>query len=186
MTELYPLFEHFPKIPRLSNAGMVITEKIDGTNAQIRILEDGRILVGSRNRYITTEADNYGFARWVETHKEELRGLGVGTHYGEWYGTGIQRGYHLSEKRFALFNTSQWNENHLPPNCCGVVPVLYAGKFDPARIQEALEGLRTNGSVLVPGFPEPEGVVVYLPITHSRYKVLLENDDGHKGQKEEG
>jgi hypothetical protein len=33
-------FEPFPKIPRLKNSLMRITEKIDGTNAQILIPED--------------------------------------------------------------------------------------------------------------------------------------------------
>lgn len=65
-------FVEFRKIPRL-NREIVVTEKIDGTNAQILVSDDGKELIaGSRNRWITTENDNHGFAKWVESNKEEL------------------------------------------------------------------------------------------------------------------
>jgi hypothetical protein len=38
-----PPFEKFPSIKRLSR-DMIVTEKIDGTNASICITEDGRFL----------------------------------------------------------------------------------------------------------------------------------------------
>lgn len=50
MSELPP-FVGFPKIPRLKRH-IFVTEKIDGTNAQVVVLEDGRVLAGSRNRWI--------------------------------------------------------------------------------------------------------------------------------------
>jgi hypothetical protein len=87
---------------------MIVTEKLDGTNAQVHITDDGRIFAGSRNRWITPDADNFGFARWVAEHEEELRALGPGSHYGEWWGSGIQRRYGLDEKRFSLFNVGRW------------------------------------------------------------------------------
>lgn len=73
------MFEEFQKIPRLKR-NCVITEKIDGTNAQIHITDDGEMLIGSRSRYITTKEDNYGFARWAEAHRDELLTLGAGRH----------------------------------------------------------------------------------------------------------
>ena len=45
-------FEEFPKVPRLSR-GCVITEKIDGTNAQVMVDEDGTVTAASRTRIIT-------------------------------------------------------------------------------------------------------------------------------------
>lgn len=84
MTTELPPFEGFPAIPRLKRQ-CVITEKIDGTNAQICILEDNRIIAGSRTRWITPEDDNFGFARWVKEHEDELRLLGPGSHFGEWW-----------------------------------------------------------------------------------------------------
>lgn len=127
-------FEDFPKIPRLSRT-MIITEKIDGTNAQIFIETLGVrpdepqvgswpftiakvvpgigttfIYAGSRTRWVTPgkDKDNHGFAGWVRDHAEELFNLGEGRHFGEWWGQGIQRGYNLKEKRFSLFNTGRW------------------------------------------------------------------------------
>ena len=103
-------FRKFNKIARLSRE-IVVTEKIDGTNGLIAIGEDGEFQVGSRNQWITPEKDNAGFARWAYDHKGELMTLGVGFHYGEWWGQGIQRGYGLKEKRFSLFNTSRWSDD---------------------------------------------------------------------------
>jgi hypothetical protein len=102
-------FSEFPKMARLSRE-VIITEKIDGTNAQILITKDNRLLTGSRTRWITPNDDNYGFAKWVEENREEVLKLGIGRHFGEWWGSGIQRGYNLpkGEKRFSLFNVSRW------------------------------------------------------------------------------
>ena len=92
-------FTEFPKIARLSRE-CTITEKIDGTNGSIYIGENGEFLIGSRTQWITPERDNHGFARWCMEHKEELFKLGIGHHFGEWWGSGIQRGYGLTEKRW--------------------------------------------------------------------------------------
>jgi hypothetical protein len=178
-------FVAFDKIPRLRR-GCTITEKIDGTNAQVYIPEDGGpVLAGSRNRWITPEADNFGFAAWVQEHAEELRaGLGPGRHFGEWWGSGIQRRYGLDHKRFSLFNTSRWtNEDGKPhpslPACVHVVPVLYNGVFAIEEIDAALGVLAGFGSVAAPGFMNPEGIVVYHHASRTLHKVTL-GDDGHK------
>lgn len=175
-------FEGFPKIPRLKR-NVVITEKIDGTNAQLAIPEDyhagNRMRIGSRNRWITPQDDNFGFARWATEHEEELVAkLGPGRHFGEWWGAGIQRRYGLTEKRFTLFNSARWNESNLP-SCCSVVPVLYAGEFTTDAVEGCMRRLREGGSVVAPGFMNPEGVVVYMQATGQMYKVTF--DDKHKG-----
>ena len=175
-------FIGFPSIARLSGNHMVVTEKIDGTNAQIRISEDGQFLVGSRTRWITPEDDNYGFARWAKEHEEELRaGLGFGSHFGEWWGSGCQRGYGLKngEKRFSLFNVGRWKS---APACCHLVPVLYEGQFETSSIDAALEALRTGGSVAAPGFMNPEGVVIWHAAARVLFKKTL-GGDGHKTDK---
>lgn len=174
-------FKEFQKIPRLSRA-MIVTEKIDGTNACIYIGEDGEFLTGSRTRWITPEDDNFGFSRWAHEHKAELLTLGPGHHYGEWFGLGIQRRYGLDEKRFSLFNTSRWLANEPRPACCGVVPVLYGGVFDSNAIDAVVESLRVNGSVAAPGFMKPEGVVIYLSAARAMFKKTLEKDEEWKGK----
>lgn len=161
MTDL-PEFAPFPKISRLFRP-FVVTEKIDGTNASVHVLEDGRVLAASRTRWITPEADNHGFARWVEEHEEELRvGLGVGSHYGEWWGSGIQRRYGLKEKRFSLFNTARWGDDAVRPACCHVVPVLY----DTVALQVSLDSgeIAAAAPSAFPGLPEidPSGTHVLV------------------------
>ena len=174
-------FVPFPKIPRLKR-NIVITEKIDGTNASILVPEDGGpLLVGSRNRWITPDDDNYGFARWVKEREEILRAaLGPGHHFGEWWGQGIQRRYGLDHKRFSLFNTGRWHG--VVPTHCHVVPVLYAGSWSQEAIDDALAKLRDGGSVAAPGFAKPEGIVIFHAASQSLWKVTIEKDDEPKGK----
>jgi len=172
-------FVEFPKMPRLSRE-IIVTEKIDGTNAQVHITEDGRIFAGSRTRWITPEADNFGFAAWVRDNTEDLMTLGPGSHFGEWWGAGIQRRYGLSEKRFSLFNVDRWGE--VRPACCDVVPVLYRGNFCTVAIDNALDHLRVNGSVAAPGFMNPEGVVVFHLAGRVGFKKTIHKDEVPKGQ----
>lgn len=171
-------FIPFPKIPRLKR-GCVITEKIDGTNAQVVVGEDGSVRAGSRNRWITPEDDNFGFARWVADHADGLRELGPGQHFGEWWGLGIQRGYGLSERRFSLFNVGRWSD--VRPACCHVVPALYEGDFSTEAVDTFLDLLKVGGSVAAPGFIKPEGIIVYMTAARHTYKVLAENDNEPKG-----
>lgn len=172
-------FVGFQKIPRLSRE-IVVTEKIDGTNAQIVIDEMGKMLVGSRSQWITPENDNHGFARWAHENYDSLVRLGPGRHYGEWWGSGIQRSYGLKEKRFSLFNTSRWGEQR--PTCCQVVPIIYQGPFSEAAIMAALEELKTKGSLAAPGFMRPEGIVVFHTAANFCFKKTLEKDEEWKGK----
>lgn len=180
-------FESFGKISRLSR-DVIITEKIDGTNAQIFIGEDGEFLVGSRTRWITPgkTTDNAGFAHWAHEHKEELLKLGPGRHYGEWWGNGINRGYGLEEKRFSLFNVSRWSDPSLRPSCCGVVPMLYTGAFDTDSISRLLNQLSVQGSWAAPGFMKPEGIVIFHTAFGALFKKTIENDEKPKGQTNNG
>ena len=193
-------FREFPKMARLSRE-VIITEKLDGTNAQICISDDGKtMLVGSRQRWITPADDNYGFAAWAEAHREELLTLGPGRHFGEFWGHGIQRNYDLKEKRFSLFNVQRWalhgtapktyptmdprvtrTQDVLPP-CCGLVPVLDRCIFDTNTVDIWLHHLLTCGSVAAPGFMRPEGVVVFHIAGNVGFKKTTGND-GNKGTK---
>jgi hypothetical protein len=192
----------------------IITEKIDGTNASILIAssegrpiscaihewwEEGQeysfvMLAGSRTRWITPQDDNFGFAAWVAQNFDQLKTLGPGHHFGEWWGSGIQRNYGLKERRFSLFNTPRWalhgteprsfptadprivkTQDVLPP-CVGLVPVLYQGEFHTHRINEALTDLERNGSKAAPNFMEPEGIVVFHVAGNVAFKKTIEKD----------
>lgn len=184
-----PAFRPFEKIARLSR-DMVITEKIDGTNGVIYIPEIGdyvdgveKIIAGSRNRWLdpVKGQDNFGFASWVQEHREELLTLGPGYHYGEWWGAGIQRGYGLDHKRFSVFNPFRYKA--LPP-CVHVVPILAQYTFDLHVVDHALADLRMGGSVAAPGFMDPEGVVVYHVSSKTLFKKTIEGDEKPKGAGE--
>ena len=208
-------FTPFPKIGRLFRP-VVITEKIDGTNAAVVVSDmapynygdeevvgpgivintDGHKLDGwepvfvyaqSRKQVISPEQDNFGFAKWVREHARELAmGLGVGVHFGEWWGAGIQRKYGLEEKRFSLFNTARWNGEYNDngtrrPDCCHVVPVLAElEEFDTAAIKGVLSTLKVRGSSAAPGFMDPEGIVTYHRHSNSLFKTTVKNDDKGK------
>jgi hypothetical protein len=175
-------FKEWPKIYRF-NREIIVTEKIDGTNAQICIGEDGTFLVGSRTRWITPEDDNHGFAYWAYEHKEELMKLGEGRHYGEWWGNSIQRGYGCptGDKRFSLFNIIRWTKTP-PPDCCSIVPVLYQGMFSEEAIKQCLLGLKHHGSRAIP-FMNPEGIVVYHTQANMCFKITIEGDEYHKSER---
>lgn len=195
-------FEAFPKMARLSR-DCVITEKLDGTNAQIVIGQwqdfpedfvikhnlindqviDGTdycMFAGSRTRYLTLTEDNFGFAKWVSNNWQELIKLEKGRHFGEWWGKGIQRNYGLTEKRFSLFNTGRWNDENKPA-CCHLVPVLWHGLFDTLDVDNTLEALQQFGSRAAPGFMKPEGIVIWHEAARQLFKKTLENDSVPKG-----
>lgn len=197
------MFEGFGKISRLLSMPMLITEKIDGTNAQIFIDQrcniptedlgfnliddqvvdstDLCIIAGSRNRYITPLSDNHGFARWVQENAQELLKLGPGRHFGEWWGQGLPKNYGLKEKRFSLFNTGRWSNPETRPSCCLAVPVLHYDQFSQNDIEQVKGKLKETGSVAVPGFMDPEGIVVFLPKANVLFKSTFEGDDLPKG-----
>lgn len=180
-------FEPWPKIARL-NRDITITEKIDGTNAAVVVHTDGEgqcvVAAQSRKRLITPGDDNFGFARWVHENAVDLAAtLGPGRHFGEWWGSGIQRGYGLDkgEKRFSLFNTARYGPLDLSavPKL-GVVPVLFQGPFGEMAVSDSLDALRFHGSVAAPGFMDPEGIIVFHSAAQQMFKVTIHGDEAPK------
>jgi hypothetical protein len=194
-------FKEFPKTPRLHKC-VIVTEKIDGTNAAVVVSEIeehraglnlvndnelrivGRLVVAaqSRSRLLTLKDDNFGFARWVQENAEELVLLGVGCHFGEWWGSGIQRGYGLpkGEKRFSLFNVDRWcDQLGARPKCCHVVPTLAVGDGFEHCVPQALHCLQLDGSHAAPGFKNPEGVMAFHTASRSYFKRTFKGD-AHK------
>jgi hypothetical protein len=188
-------FKAFEKIPALHKIEMAITQKLHGSNAVVAIEEvldinsatdptelleiDTKIFrlqCGSRTRWIKPTDDNYGFATFVNQHREEfIRKLGAGVHFGEWIGLGINSGEGLDHKVFVLFDFWKYPpERPLPPNTV-VVPVLYRGSLNTSKIDECMSDLKTNGSKLSPGFNRPEGIVI--TILGQRIKKVFEAED---------
>lgn len=197
-------FKDFQKIARYSRE-VIVTEKIDGTNAQIFIAnkdslpasdyndpiiasKDNLIMcAGSRNRFISIEHDNYGFAKWVNENADELFHLGPGRHFGEWWGSGIQRKYDQTEKHWSLFNVHKYldnydNEKPTCPKCCRVVPILWRGNFDDFNAREIMDKLQFDGSSAAPFYMKPEGIVIFHSASGSLFKKTFENDSTGKGE----
>lgn len=183
------VFEPFPKIARLKREA-VVTEKIDGENMAIKISDDGcEIQCQSRNQNIYVHKDVSGFANWVHAHSAELiKQLGPGIHFGEWWGSGIGRGYGLKEKRFSLFNVHRWHTESEDCKCveaplCYVVPTLTRiNRFSTEEVDKALAELKVTGSIAAKGYNNPEGVVVFHTQNSALYKVTYEYDVQGKGR----
>ena len=82
--------------------------KLHGTNAAIRLCSDGSVVAQARNRDLTIDHDNYGFAAFVENLKKILNSKGIPETviYGEFAGPGIQQSVAVSQipkKVFAIF-----------------------------------------------------------------------------------
>lgn len=187
-------FKAYPKMGRFSRE-VIVTEKCDGTNAQVCITRDGQFMVGSRTRWITPENDNYGFAKWAMEHKDELMTLGAGRHFGEWMGAGIQRNYGIREKRWLMFNVTQFclhTEEPQPiptgdpvnvkmqsrlPACVGLVPILWRGNMDDLNVPFIMDDLKTNGSRIVPHYQNPEGIVIWHTASNTGWKKTIDGDD---------
>lgn len=209
----YPKFQSIPRYFR----DAVITEKVDGTNGLISIqpfpdiigtgewespavfdhvswvrLADGSavaVKAGSKNRWLAQSDDNFGFAKWVLNNAATLvADLGEGMHYGEWYGSGIQRGYGLTKgaKKFALFNVHRWSPAVFTTPNLVVVPTLHVSLGEHRSLSEdvnaCLEMLEQKGSVMEPGFMNPEGVVIYHTHAKQYFKATLDHNDAHKGE----
>lgn len=181
-------FKPFPKIERVSKSYMTVTQKIHGTNAQVFIYDtatlgpDGEVVpikelkVGSRTRWITPEDDNFGFAKFVYENKQEfIDKLGIGQHFGEWAGPGINSGEGLKEKTFILFDRHRYPpERALPPRTT-IVPLLHSGPVDLTQLPHIMQQLKEGGSSLVPGFMRPEGIVVQ--VFGTRLKMVFDAEE---------
>lgn len=193
------LFERYsdPGEPGLTTVTNFANERYQ---AALVGIDTNLYLVGaqSRNRLIHPTKDNAGFARWVFENAEELATvLGVGRHFGEWWGQGIQRNYGMTSKRFSLFNVHRYagpligSSIDNPDGLAGTsaldtVPILYQGPFVTAAVTQTLEILRNEGSKAAPGFDRPEGVVVYHSASKQVYKAFVDAEDeaAPKGARE--
>lgn len=206
MTELH-VFQDYGKIPRWANEHVWVSEKIDGSNSAVVIerqeeqretdavvryvyVDDVAYVVRaqSRKRFLLPgkQTDNFGFAQYVFDNAEALvKTLGVGRHYGEYWGSGIQRGYGMvnGERWFSLFPTSRVSRSFqnyhdiLTVPQLNIVPELYSGPWSGNVIEDCLDVLRDHGTFASNGAGQAEGVVVTFKLSGARYKAFV-NDDG--------
>lgn len=116
-----PIFDQSRAKPVLTYRGTV---KLHGTNAGIVFKDsDKSIQYQSRERVLTLEQDNAGFALYMMGREDVLRGMFRNildanpeakeiAIYGEWCGQGIQKGVAISEvpKMFVIFGVKLFTE----------------------------------------------------------------------------
>lgn len=108
-----PIYDHNRTLPVLAFRGTV---KLHGTNAGIVLLLDEGVQFQSRERVLTLEEDNAGFASHMSGNYDAVRVIleQVASHvevkdhvavYGEWCGGNIQKGVAIAElpKMFVIF-----------------------------------------------------------------------------------
>lgn len=115
--------------PKISFRG---STKLHGTNAGIRLEPDGTLVAQSRERDLSIESDNAGFAAFVvrnetlirEWFQQEtvLRGALVTVIFGEWCGGNIQKGVALNQlpKMFVPFASGNSEEIQLHEALCSL------------------------------------------------------------------
>lgn len=183
----------------LADLDWAYDSSLDGTVNDFHLTEpdlftqvgDFGVFAQSRSRLIAPDNDNYGFAKWVLKNADALVAtLGEGTHFGEWWGSGIQRKYGLTgdDKRFSLFNTKRWStEAGLDAlegsgiRALNVVPTLYEGLYSQGNINTSIDALRRHGSFAA-DFPRAEGIVIFHHASRDMFKVTLEGDEAPKGE----
>jgi hypothetical protein len=113
---------HGKPLPVIEYEGRI---KLHGTNAGIHVnIDTGKVTAQSRERSLTVNSDNYGFAAFVARNEaailahvkpwfegfigaeeaDEVRGVTI---YGEWIGPGIQKNVgiaQLPERQFVVFS----------------------------------------------------------------------------------
>lgn len=106
-----PIFDYTRPLPTITFTGTV---KLHGTNAAIGYSKQGGLWCQSRERILSIEKDNAGFAFWVESNKEYFEKLLCDISdkpefydtvliYGEWAGKGVQKGVGISELDKAFY-----------------------------------------------------------------------------------
>lgn len=114
-------------LPTLTFTG---TTKLHGTNASVVFHKDGSHVFQSREREISIESDNAGFAMWGERNIDHFLRIFAKVHndncekvaiWGEWCGGSIQKGVALNQlpKMFVIFDIAlidaEGKRTHLTP-----------------------------------------------------------------------
>lgn len=201
-----PQYKAVAKMPTLEFEGTV---KLHGTNASV-VVDGGEVRYQSRNRVITKEDDNAGFAAWAESGDW----LGYATQfskgevpviiYGEWCGEGIQSGVAISslKKRFVIFSVlvgENWAsnsqiENSVLPNMDGVDMIYRARTWtktidfnNPQLVQNELKELTDRVESECPYAMEEDisgtGEGIVWKCTDPEYQDLMFKVKGEKHSK---
>lgn len=140
--------------------------KLHGTNAGVR-LEGDKLIAQSRERDITVNSDNAGFAAFVERNADAIREYmidnGYFLIYGEWIGPGIQKRVALNqlpERHFAVFAARVPSDRRLRK---------FTGMFD-VFTENGWTFHEIKGEKVTVDFNAPEAAAPILEELTSRYE----------------
>lgn len=167
----------FPKIPRVNNVNVIITEKLDGTNGVIWVSEDKQhFKFGSRNKWVGYgKDDNAGFYQFCMDNVDLLERLDPGYHYGEFVGPGIQSNkYGLTEKMFYFFDTRLKNRFE-DSKVLHTVPLVAV-----CDLRDIPQFLPLQGTKSAIGNTTVEGYMLFIPEAMKYIKCVYEKNRGEK------
>jgi len=140
-----PIMDRLAKMPKIKFQGTV---KLHGCNSGLIINPDNSFYCQSRERIISPQDDNYGFARFIHSLPNDvLENLYAYFHtnnpvaiYGEWAGKGIQAGVGINniERSWFIFAARIIDESDLDKEDWQDIDILAGGGedevFNPNRI----------------------------------------------------
>ncbi|MGE6629631.1 RNA ligase family protein [Bacillus sp. NPDC077027] len=148
---------------------IIITEKIDCSNASFSLDEKGALQAFSRNVQLDEQNNLNGFYQWVHENINPNDLASEYIYFGEWLGTPHKVHYPQHEKQFFLFDVwdkvekeyitfweVKWEAKHLQVN---IVPVFYGGEFISYEHIESFVGLTALGGK-IGEIESGEGIVV--------------------------
>ncbi|WP_407708507.1 RNA ligase family protein [Bacillus altitudinis] len=148
---------------------IIITEKIDCSNASFTLDEKGELQAFSRNVQLDEQNNLNGFYQWVHENINPNDLASEYIYFGEWLGTPHKVHYPQYEKQFFLFDVWDkefnryvpfwevgWEATHLQLN---LVPVFYDGAFISYEHIESFVGKTALGGK-IGDVKSGEGIVV--------------------------
>lgn len=194
-------FEAWPKTLHVDKVlgKVIVTEKIDGTNACLFFYPNGEMFVQSRNRIITPDQDNAGFAKWAYRNQKDLFYIfGPGRHYGEWWGHKIGRTYDMTYNVFSVFNNGRFYKTEANSNDSmstrahemglgeeiSAVPHIFTGMYGSPEMDGAIDAFSGGMSLAALEYgieyPNPEGVCFYFREFDKVAKLVFAHPGKHK------
>lgn len=160
---------------------LIVQPKLDGTNGVVAYNpEDDSLIIGSRNRYITVDNDNQGFAKYIMDNKEKylryFREHPCNVLYGEFMINHVFRVKPEFARQFYVFDVySKCINKYIPMieddlAVCGIkyVPSMYV---EPTNLLETLKGFDSSFGrfLLDDSLDHGEGYVIKNFYAHNQY-----------------
>jgi hypothetical protein len=204
-------FQEFPKIPRYRRE-VIITEKIDGTNACVAWvpmtdeIRGDQNIIAVRNIKDQHGTDRGEYALVAQSRSKFITPARVkpknDNHgFAAWVDENVDEltklgpGYHYGEwwamgiQRGYIQQRKRFSLFNVSRWGEGKQErpaccdvVPLLGMHTPDKIDTVLDVLRNSGSVAAPGFLHPEGIVIWHSQSKQYYKILLDSDDTPKSQ----